>query len=161
MRIKIEPKAFFMYSVFLAFSRGQPDPEDDAIRAYLDEHELIPKTQGTDRIDDQECDVMVFGGCYLDKHLEVIEDMQRQIVVRERLTAEIERILKQTTEPRTRCAIDHTPDAELKALTAHLVQEFDQDTSFGADEAGYLTVTLEPTVIQQRFLTLRTANEEL
>jgi hypothetical protein len=43
MRIKIEPKAFFMYAVFLAFNPVQPDLEDDAIRAYLDEHELIPK----------------------------------------------------------------------------------------------------------------------
>jgi len=41
--IKIEPKAFFMYAVFLAFNPVQPDLEDDAIRAYLDEHELIPK----------------------------------------------------------------------------------------------------------------------
>lgn len=51
MRIKIEPKAFFMYAGFLAFNPVQPDLEDDAIRAYLDEHELIPKTQGTDLID--------------------------------------------------------------------------------------------------------------
>lgn len=154
MRIKIEPKAFFMYSVFLAFSQTQSDPEDDAIRAYLDEHELIPKTQGIDLIDDQECDVMVFGGCYLDKHLEVIEDIQRQVVIRERLTAEIEQLLRDTTESRTRRAIDHTPASELKALIAQLVQEFDQEASFGADESGYLTVTLEPAVIQQRFLEL-------
>ena len=30
-----------------------PDPEDAAIKAYLDVHELIPKAQGTDRIADQ------------------------------------------------------------------------------------------------------------
>lgn len=154
MRIKIEPKAFFMYSVFLAFNQVQPDQEDDAIRAYLDEHELIPKTQGTDVIDGQEFDVMVFGGCYLDKHLEVIEDIQRQTVVRERLTAEIEHILEETTESRTRRALDQMPEPQLEALITHLVEEFDQDASFGADEAGYLTVTLEPTVIRQRFLEL-------
>ena len=50
MRIKIEPKEFFMYSVFLAFSKERPDPEDNAIKAYLDEHELIPKVQGTDHV---------------------------------------------------------------------------------------------------------------
>ena len=154
MRIKIEPKEFFMYSVFLAFNQVQPDQEDDAIRAYLDEHELIPKTQGIDVIDGQEFDVMVFGGCYLDKHLEVIEDIQRQTVVRERLTAEIEHILEEATESRTRRALDQMPETQLEAIITHLVEEFDQDASFGADEAGYLTVTLEPAVIQRRFLEL-------
>jgi len=54
MRIKIEPKEFFMYAVFLAFSKERPAPEDAAIKAYLDAHELIPKAQGTDRFEDQE-----------------------------------------------------------------------------------------------------------
>jgi hypothetical protein len=35
MRIKIEPKAFFMSAVFLAFSKERPAPEDEAIKAYL------------------------------------------------------------------------------------------------------------------------------
>ena len=43
MRIKIEPKEFFMSAVFLAFSTEHPDPEDEAIKAYLDAHALIPK----------------------------------------------------------------------------------------------------------------------
>ena len=46
------------------------------------------------------------------------------------------------------------PAPQMQALIANLVQEFHQDTSFGANEAGYLKVTLEPTVIQQRFLEL-------
>jgi len=61
-----------MYSVFLAFSKEQPAPEDEAIKAYLDAHELIPKAQGTDKFEDQEFDVLYFGGCYLGKHLQVI-----------------------------------------------------------------------------------------
>jgi hypothetical protein len=154
MRIKIEPKEFFMYAVFLAFSKEQPDPEDEAIKAYLDAHELIPKAQGTDTFADQEFDVMYFGGCYLGKHLEVIGDMQRQAIVRERLTVEIERILQETTAPETRRVGDQTPVPQMQALIANLVQEFHQDTSFGANEAGYLKVTLEPAVIEQRFLEL-------
>ena len=47
-----------MYSVFLAFSKEHPHPEDEAIKAYLDAHELIPKAQGTDKFEDQEFDVM-------------------------------------------------------------------------------------------------------
>lgn len=90
---------------------------------------------------------MVFGGCYLDRHLQVIEDIQRQTVVRERLTAEIEYILEETTDSRTRGALDQMPAPQLEAFITYLVEEFDQGASFGANEAGYLTVTLEPTVI--------------
>jgi len=154
MRIKIEPKEFFMYAVLLAFSKERPAPEDEAIKAYLDTHELIPKAQGTDRFEDQEFDVMYFGGCYLGKHLDVMSDMQRQAVEHELLTVAIERILQETTVPETRRVADQMPAPQMQALIANLVQEFHQDTSFGANEAGYLKVTLEPTVIQQRFLEL-------
>ena len=154
MRIKIEPKEFFMYAVFLAFSKEHPDPEDEAIKAYLDAHELIPKAQGTDRFEDQEFDVLYFGGCYLGKHLDVISDMQRQAVEHELLTVEIERILQETTAPETRRVAEKTPEPQMKALVANLAQEFHQDTSFGANEAGYLQVILEPAVIEQRFMAL-------
>jgi hypothetical protein len=154
MRIKIEPKEFFMYAVFLAFSKERPAPEDAAIKAYLDAHELIPKAQGTDRFEDQEFDVMYFGGCYLGKHLDVIRDMQRQAVEHELLTVVIERILQETPAPETRRVGNQTPVPQMKALIANLVQEFHQDTSFGANEEGYLKVTLEPVVIEQRFLEL-------
>src|SRR5215472_8604194 len=140
MRIKIEPKEFFMYAVFLAFSKE-----------YLDAHELIPKAQGTDRFEDQEFDVLYFGGCYLGKHLDVISDMQRQAVEHQLLTVEIERILQETSAPETRRVAEKTPEPHLKALVANLAQEFHQDASFGANEAGYLKVILEPAVIERRF----------
>ena len=143
-----------MYAVFLAFSKEHPDPEDEAIKAYLDAHELIPKAQGTDKFEDQEFDVLHFGGCYLGKHLDVISDMQRQIVEHQLLTVDIERILQATTAPETRRVADKTPEPQMQALVANLAQEFHQDTSFGANEAGYLRVTLEPAVIEQRFLEL-------
>jgi len=154
MRIKIEPKEFFMYAVFLAFSTEHPDPEDEAIKAYLNAHELIPKAQGTDKFEDRKFEVMYFGGCYLGKHLDVISDMQRQAVEHQLLTVDIERILQATTAPETRRVADQIPAPQMQGLIATLVQEFHQDTSFGANEAGYLRVTLEPTVIEQRFLEL-------
>ncbi len=112
MRIKIEPKAFFMYAVFLAFSKEHPHPEDEAIKAYLDAHELIPKVQGTDTFEDQAWDIMYFGGCYLGNHLEVIRDMQRQAVEHQLLTVDIERMLQETTVPATRRVADQTPADE-------------------------------------------------
>ena len=154
MRLKIEPKEFFMYAVFLAFGTEHPDPEDEAIKAYLNAHELIPKAQGTDTFEDQEFAVMYFGGCYLGKHLDVISDMQRQAVEHQLLTVDIERILQATTAPETRRVADQIPTPQMQGLIATLVQEFHQDTSFGANEAGYLKGVLEPAVIEQRFLEL-------
>ena len=66
----------------------------------------------------------------------------------------IERILQDTTAPETRRVAEKTPAPQMQALIATLVQEFHQDASFGANEAGYLKVTLEPAVIEQRFLEL-------
>ena len=43
---------------------------------------------------------------------------------------------------------------ECPRSTVTLHEEFYQDASFGANEAGYLRVTLEPAVIEQRFLEL-------
>src|SRR5262249_21783726 len=121
MRIKIEPKEFFMYTVFLAFSKEQPDLEDEAIKAYLDAHELIPKAQGTDRFADQDFEVLYCGGCYLGKHLEVLGDMQRQAVECERLTIAIEHVLQETTALETRRVADQMPAPQMQALIAHVV----------------------------------------
>src|SRR4030095_6921716 len=140
MRIKIEPKAFFMYAVFLAFSKEHPHPEDEAIKAYLDAHELIPKAQGIDTFEDQDFDVMYFGGCYLGKHLEVIRDMQRQAGEHQLLTVDIDTIRQATTAPETRRVADQAAEPQMKALIAPLVEAFHQDASFGANEAGYLQV---------------------
>ena len=143
-----------MSAVFLAFSTEHPDPEDEAIKAYLNAHELIPKAQGTDKLEDQDFEVMYFGGCYLGTHLDVISDMQRQAVEHQLLTVDIARILQATTAPETRRVADQMPAPQMQGLIATLVQEFHQDTSFGANEEGYLQVTLEPTVIQRKFLEL-------
>ena len=152
MRIQVEPKEFFMYSVYPAFSQDGPDPEDEAIRTYLAEHELIPKWQREDRLEDQDFEVMYFGGCYLGPHLRVIEDMQRKAVEQQMLTEEIKRALTGTTDPATRRAGDNTQIPDFRGLVATLVQEFNRESSFGRDEEGYLKVTLKPDAIQKRFV---------
>ena len=151
MRIKVEPKDFFMYSVFLAFSREQPEPEDEAVKAYLDEHELIPKARGTDRLDDRDFDVMYFGGCYIGGHLRKIEDMQRVAIEQEMLAAEIEKTVKEAADPAIRGAADKIPEPELKVLIASLAEEFRRESSFGTDEEGYLQVTLDSDPVRRRF----------
>ena len=152
MRIRVEPKEFFMYSVFLAFNPELPDPEDEAVKSYLQEQELIPKMEGKDTVDGQEYDVMYFGGCYLGRHLEVVGDMQRTAVEKEMLATEIERLLRTPTSPAICRTAEKTAELQWKALIADLAKEFHQESSFGADEEGYLKVTLEQDAIEKKFL---------
>ena len=152
MRIRVEPKDIFMYSVFLAFCTESSETEDEAVKAYLATHELIPKRQGKDTVDGQQFDVMYFGGCYLGKHLRVVEDMQRKAVEQEVLSAEIERTLREAEDPATRRAAHDTPEPRWKDLIATLAEEFNQGSAFSADEEGRLKVTLEPALVQQKFI---------
>ena len=159
MRIKVEPKEFFMHSVFLAFSQDHPDPEDEAVKAYLADHELIPKQQGKSKVDEQDCEVMYFGGCYLGRHLNVIENIQRSAVEQGMLSTEIERALKEAAEPATRKAAGSIPEPRFSELVSTLVREFHQESSFGANEEGYLKVTLEPALIRQKFIEIAESGE--
>jgi len=83
MRISVEPKEFFLYTVFLAFNRQHPNGQYEHVRAYLAEHELEPNGRGIETVEGQEYDVMHYGGCYLGRHLKVIGDMQRREVEQE------------------------------------------------------------------------------
>lgn len=152
MRIKVEPKDFFMYSIFLAFNNEQPDMEDETVKKYLEERELIPKVQGKDTVDGMEHDVMYFGGCYLGRHLQTLEGMQRQAVELEMLGAKIRSTIDESTNPQTRQLAEATPEPQLQEILHNVVQAFHYETSFGADEEGMLIVSLEPAAIQEKFL---------
>ena len=152
MRIKVEPKDFFMYSIFLAFNNEVPDMEDEAAKKYLEDCELIPKAQGKDTVDGIEHDVMYFGGCYLGRHLRNLETMQRQAVEQEMLGAKIMSTIQESTDPETRQLADATAEPQLREIMHDVVQAFHDESSFGADEEGMLIVSLEPAVIQEKFL---------
>jgi hypothetical protein len=152
MRIRVEPKEFFMYTVFLAFGKNRPDPEDEAVRAYLADHQLEPKVQGTNTLEGQEFDVMAFGGCYLGKHLGVVQDMQRHAVEREMLSEEVGRALRESVDLELLQPPGSAREARLKELIGVLAEEFHEASSFGADEEGYVKVALDHAVIRQKFM---------
>ena len=150
MRIKVEPKEFFMHAVFLAFNPEQPDAEDKEVKAYLDERELFPKAQGTQILDGEEFDVMYFGGCYLGRHLQTMYDLQRKGVEREMLTSEIERILGDSERTETATLGDGS-ESHFKELVSRLAEELHQELPFTVDEEGSLQVTVEPALVRQKF----------
>ena len=152
MRICMEPRELFMYTVYLAFSQERPEPEDEAVKGYMEEHELIPKGKGTKPLDGEEFEVLYFGGCYMGRHLRVIGDMQRKFVEGEMLTREIERMVNDASDPTVRKAAVSTPEPLLKQLIGDMTLELHQESSFGTDDDGYLTLTVEPALIERKFL---------
>ena len=70
------------------------------------------------------------------------------------LTVALERILQEPTAPETRRVAEQLPAPQRQARRAHVVQEFHQAPACGANEAGYLQVTPELAVVQQRYLAL-------
>ena len=160
MRIKVEPKEFFMYAVYLAFDRQNPNGEDEHVRAYLAEHELEPRGRGVESVEGRESDVMYFGGCYLGRHLKVIGDMQKQAVEQELLTSDIERAINDVENPATPGDVEMIHEPRRTELITALVKEFHQETSFEADEEGRLKVTLEASLIQNKFRKLQSKRSE-
>jgi hypothetical protein len=154
MIIRVEPKDFFMSTIFLIFDRQQPDPEDEEVKRYLAERSLEPRRTVETAYQERDCLVWQFGGCYLGGHLNTIADIQRKYLEEEMLAHEMPRLLKEAAAVEVQEAVDRLPDRRLQELVATLVKEFHQESSFAPDADGNIKVTLEPAVIQRRFTEL-------
>ena len=144
MFINVEPAEFFMFRVKLIFDMEQPNSEDQQVRDYLTEHELEPKYQYTSELDDRQCQVMQFGGCYLGRrHLDSIGQIQRHAVEVELLTAEIEGHLNASTHPEL-----HLPVETRQAAIAGLVEQFHDDSAFQKAENGDLLAVLDGDAVR-------------
>ena len=154
MQIKVEPKDFLMYSVFLIFDEEASDAEDEAVKTYLAERGLEPKRVSKTVQEDRGCEVMYFGGCYLGGHLNAIGQIQRRVVDRELLAAEIPSLLRQGPDAEARARASSTRDGELQEAVEKLVDEYHVESSFGLDDEGLIQVTLDAEPVQARFLDL-------
>src|SRR5215475_12810680 len=151
MIIRVEPKDFFMSTILLIFDREQPDPEDEEAKRYLAERSLEPRRTFDTALQERECIVWQFGGCYLGRHLDAIADIQKKYLEAEMLADEIPRLLKADAEEAVQEAVDQLPDTRLQELVDTLVKEFHQESSFGPDAEGTIKVMLAPAVVQRRF----------
>ena len=138
MFIKVEPADFFMYRVNLIFDTENPDSEDQEVKDYLVQKELEPRYQSTGEYEGRQCEMMLFGGCYLGRHLEHIGQIQRHAVEIEILTAEIERHLSSDTS-----ALFPISEERRQEAVAQLVQEFHQESTFQTNENGEVFVALD------------------
>lgn len=151
MIIRVEPKEFFMSTIYLIFDRQRSEPEDEEVKRYLAERQLEPKRTFETTYQERDSQVWQFGGCYLGKHLDVIVDIQRKHLEEEMLAHEIPRLLKEGEDVEVHRAVGELSACRMQELVHMLVEEFHRESSFASDEEGCVKVTLEPTVVQQKF----------
>ena len=142
MFIKVEPAGFFMHTVKLIFDLDNPDSEDIEVRDYLAKHELEPRYRWDDKLEDDKAEVIQFGGCYLGNHLQDIGQIQRKAVevelLIEALTPYVEEVLKE---------VESGQVSDGKFITDQLVKIFHDESHFGSNESGELTVSLPVDVV--------------
>ena len=142
MFIKVEPAGFFMHTVKLIFDLDNPDSEDIEVRDYLAKHELEPRYRWDDKLEDDKAEVIQFGGCYLGNHLQAIGQIQRKAVevelLIEALTPYVEEVLKE---------VESGQVSDGKCITDQLVKIFHDESYFGSNESGELTVSLPVDVV--------------
>ena len=151
MFVKVEPAEFFMYRVKLIFDPACPDSEDDQVKEYLREHELEPKYRFNDELEGRPCEVMLFGGCYLGRHLDQLAQIQRSAVEVEVLTEEVRRHLN-GFEIEGKSLLSQAVESTVEAL----VPQFHSESAFQTGENGELVAVLDAEAVieaAQRFIT--------
>ena len=142
MFINVEPTDFFMYRVKLIYNLDNPDSEDQEVRDYLTQHELIPKVESMGEFEGSQSEMMVYGGCYLGRHLNEIGQIQRRAVEVELLTEEIQRHLSSSSQ----ADLGLKEEDQLEAV-AELVLTFHQEESFQTNEKGELEAVLDAKAV--------------
>ena len=131
-----------MHTVKLIFDLDNPDSEDIEVRDYLAKHELEPRYRWDDKLEDDKAEVIQFGCCYLGNHLQGIGQIQRKAVevelLIEALTPYVEEVLKE---------VESGQVSDGKFITDQLVKIFHDESYFGSNESGELTVSLPVDVV--------------
>lgn len=152
MLIRIEPKDFNMFSVYLVFNKQAPDLEDADVRRYLADHGLSPKRQWDEPWQGVDCHMMSFGGCYIQDHLKPIGEIHRRGVQQALLRRRIDRALSDRRAAKVREALATLEPAHAEKAKASLVERLNVEASFGTDKEGCLAVTVPAARIRQDFL---------
>lgn len=115
-------------------------------------YELIPRVQSTGEVELGQSEMMVFGGCYLGRHLDKIGQRQRRAVEIDLLATEIQRHLKHPAQP----ALNLKED-EQQETVAQLVCIFNQESSFRTNENGDLEAVLDQQAVVNAALQLKSS----
>jgi hypothetical protein len=146
MWMEFTPKDRLMVRVGLIFREGDPDPEDPWVRSYLSEQHLVSRHQGKEERNGIPCEVLYFGQCYLGQHLHALQEIYQNGLERSLL---LER-LRELRCPQSDGAMGWPVEMDDKAfeiLLPPLAEALHAQVSFGSDSEGYLSVTLNPSLV--------------
>ena len=154
MLIRVEPKDVAMFAVYFLFNKRQPDPEDEAVKRYLEEHGLSAKRRMPMDYHGTECDAMYFGSCYIGPHMNAINEIHRKGAEQALMARAIEQVIAEEPTEAARQAASALPEERLAAAKARLLARFNVAGSFGQDQEGYIVVTVPAPDLQAEFLKL-------
>lgn len=140
MWIEIEPGELLMYRIGLFFSRDQPAPEDEWVRAYLQEKGLEPRRQGTIERDGEAIDFLQFGQCYLGDHAPAIRELRLRGYERTALIQAVPQLLTDAGRPPEAEGI---PPAELPAVIARVAERIHPEARLSAADDGWIGVEVD------------------
>ncbi|HSF29610.1 MAG TPA: hypothetical protein VLK82_03935 [Candidatus Tectomicrobia bacterium] len=146
MWMEFTPKDWLMMRVGLIFREGDPDPEDPWVRSYLDQQQLVPRHQAKEARDGIPCEVLYFGQCYLGRHLHSLQALYQKGLERSLLIEKLRELRRNQSLSSTSGLVELDDHAFETALPS-LAEALHEQVAFGADSEGYLTVTLEPTLV--------------
>lgn len=154
MLIRVEPKDVAMFAVYFLFNKGEPDPEDEAVKRYLEEHGLSPKRRMPMDYHGIECDTMYFGSCYIGPHMNAINEIHRKGAEQALMARAIEQVIVGEPTGAVRQSASALSEERLAAVKARVLARFNVAGSFGQDQEGYMVVTVPATDLQAEFLKL-------
>ena len=154
MYIRVEPKDWNMHSVYLVFDKEAPHPEDEGVKRYLEDHRLGAKTVTNTTMEDRECEVMYFGGCYLGRHLQAVANIQQYSMRQQMLSKEIPVMLREGPNYQVREQAAALSAEPLWEEVSKLVEEYNRESSFEVNDDGQPHVALDAGEVQDSFLKL-------
>jgi hypothetical protein len=141
MWMEFTPKDWFMVRVGLIFRDGDPDPEDPWVRGYLQEHQLEPRYRAKEERHGIPCEVLYFGQCYLGQHLQSLERLYQRGLRRLGNKAHIDWPM----------GVDANA---FEPLLPSLAEALHEHVSFGTNSEGFLTLTLDPSLVARELARL-------
>jgi hypothetical protein len=146
MWMEFTPKDWLMMRVELIFREGAPDPEDPWVRSYLEAQQLVPRHQVKEERNGIPCEVLYFGQCYLGQHLYTLQGLYQKGIERSVLLEKLRDLSRCQTDNSMSWPVDLHSQAFEASLPA-LAEVLHEQVNFDTDSEGYLTVTLDSTVV--------------
>jgi hypothetical protein len=154
MWMEFTPKDWLMMRVGLIFREGDPDPEDPWVRSYLGEQQLVPRHRAQEERDGMPCEVLYFGQCYLGRHLHTLQELYQKGLERSILLEKLRELRRAQSDPPMHWPVDLDDRAFETSLPA-LAEALHGRAGFGTDSEGYLTVTLDSSLVASELTRLR------